>query len=408
MDPNENGMPQPDFSESDSDFESICDENASKSSVCNSAILPKVKGSISQPDLFSLSKSCNPDTTFLSTTPTGIQYDIDNPIYQTKSCTLYIGRRNGHYYALKTSPSSRILIHEWEVFKEIGKYPTIIEAIDLIKIQTSSSIPKPVFPKSPFSSSYFLQLDYAFGGSISNTLQYFDFQEAWKVLAHISSALNHMHQNGYIHLDVSPSNILICNNKQSYDICSCQDYVRNVIYKLADFGTVIKEGNFQSFNEGSGPYVSPEALQYPNSIYPVSYPADIWSLGAVMFEIVTHKKMPRDSERYRAIRRGDINLSEIIPEEFEIIIQMLSVDPSMRPTAEQITQLPIVKDILEKLETQLEFDNEHSNLSDDIDDDSNESSLHNNLVNVSAKKKNRHKRLSDDGIIARRKSFDRI
>lgn len=394
------GIPQPDISESDSDFESICDDRTSRSPACNSDTLLKVVESISQPDLFSLSKSCNPDRTFLSTTSNGIEYDEDNPIYKTKTCTLYLGRRNDHYYALKTTSFARRLIHEWEIYKEIGRHPTIIEAYDFFKLQPSTNMLNLIFNKSLCTSKYFLQLDYAFGGSIQHSLNFFDSKDAWKVLAHISAALSHIHQKGYIHLDVSPSNILICYNKQLYDICY-SDYINDVTYKLTDFGTVIKEGNFENFCEGAGPYASPESIQYPHSTYPVSYPTDIWSLGAVMFEIVTHTRMPRDSEKYCAIRKGEIDLSEIVPEEFKIVAQMLNPNPSLRPTADQIIQLPIVKEILDEMESKLDqsFNDEDISL--------NKSSMHNALIYVE-RKKNIQKILSDDELIIRRKSFDRI
>lgn len=401
-------MPVPDMSDDDSDFESISNNNNASTTVCNSAIIPRFKGSISQPDLFSLAKSCNPDETFMSMTSTGIEYDNNNPIYKTKTCTLFIGRRNGHYYALKTSPFPRRLIHEWEIYKEIGKYPTIIEAVDLIIDQSSSPNHNSILSKKKLSPKYFLQLDYAFGGSISNSLQFFDSHDAWRVLAHVSSALNHMHQNGFIHLDISPANILICQNKQRFNICSSESYVKNVTYKLADFGTVIKEGYYGAFCEGSGPYVSPEALQYPHSVYPVSYPTDIWSLGAVMFEIVTHTKMPRDAERYTAIRRGELDLSGIIPEEFEIILHMLNVNPSMRPTAEQIVELPIVKEILEETESRLNLTEESYSEDDEKDATQKETDDQQNLYQTSARIKNRYKRLSDDNFLIRRESFDRI
>ena len=62
----------------------------------------------------------------------------------------------------------------------------------------------------------------------------------------------------------------------------------------------LKEGSFNKFCEGTGPYVSPEALKCPYTDVQISSKTDIWSFGAVMFEIVTHKKMPRDSEKYRS------------------------------------------------------------------------------------------------------------
>lgn len=358
-------IPVPDFSDDSDDLSDSCNTNivAPPNIVHNfgqcsntlSAKIPKVHESANRFELFSLAQSCDPDSTFSFVTPTGIEYDKDHPIYKTKSCTLYIGRRSNLYYALKTSQASNILMHEWENYNKIGKFPTIINAVDFIEEKAPKT--------SKQQSKHYLQLEYAFGGAITNIIQFIDFREAWKILAHIAAALNHIHKKGFIHLDISPSNILQCNSfssntytqntEDNFDSDDEDPTNTDYIYKLADFGTVLKEGCFDTFCEGAGPYVSPEALQWPHSDYPVSYPTDIWSLGAVMFEIVTHKKMPRDAERYDAIRRGQIDLSALIPEEFEIVRQMLRVDPSLRPTAEQLIQLPKVKDILQSLEENL-------------------------------------------------------
>lgn len=364
-------IPVPDFDEeSDEDFSDTCnaiDAPEPLSEQCGStfsAKVARVHDKFHPFELFCLSRSCNPDTTFSSKTSNGIEYDIDHPIYKTKSCTLFLGRRQNDYYALKTSQASNILMREWENYTAIGKYPTIINAVNILK-ETN---------KGSFCSitNYYLQLEYAFGGSISNYIKLIDYKEAWKVLAHISSALDYIHKKGFIHLDISPSNILKCyinrpvndDSKSSFDVEE-KIFERSSLYKLADFGTVIKEGCCHNFCEGAGPYVSPEALKWPNSGNPITSKTDIWSLGAVMFEIVTHKKIPRDAKRYDDIRAGRIDLTPLIPEEFEIIKQMLRADPSARPSAEQLMQLPKVKDILQSLEEDLNFNEEINKLKED-------------------------------------------
>lgn len=359
-------IPVPDFSDESDDFSDTCNtvdipDQISDHGIYSttfSAKIPKVHESFNPFELFSLEQSCDPNTSFSETTTTGIDYDIDHPIYKTQSCTLYIGRCDNKYYALKTSQSSNILNREWKNYSAIGKFPTIINAINLIKETDHNLLCS--------KANYYLQLEYAFGGSIANFIQFINHREAWRILAHISSALDHIHKSGFIHLDISPSNILQCYYNKSIEISQNTEndfdkdeeivIEKNSLYKLADFGTVIKEGCYGNFCEGAGPYVSPEALKWPNSEFPVTSKTDIWSLGAVMFEIVTHKKMPRDSKRYDAIRSGTLDLSAIIPEEFDIIKQMLEVDPSMRPSAEQLMQLPKVKDILQSLEEDLAFD----------------------------------------------------
>lgn len=307
-------FPLPDFGDEDDDF-----------------TLPEP--SITRQEFFSLSNRCDPETTFSATSATGIQFDIDNPIYQTKTSVIYIGMANNVFYALKTTHSASILQVEHENFQKIGEFPTIIKAFDFWMEQ---------------NQSLFLQLEYANGGSIANSLLYFTDEDVWQLLAHISAALHHIHQLGYIHLDISPSNILqfIESNK-------------TIIYKLTDFGTLIADGTYKQFCEGAGPYVSPEAIKWPHSNHPVSFPTDIWSFGAVLFEIVTEIRFPRDPAGFDAIHNGTYDLS-IIPEKFNFIRSMLNINPSLRPTAYDLMEIPKVKEILNMLtdkSVQVHFDN---------------------------------------------------
>jgi serine/threonine protein kinase len=84
-------------------------------------------------------------------------------------------------------------------------------------------------------------------------------------------------------------------------------------------------------------------------MYPVSYATDIWSFGAVMFEVLFHQPMPTDPIGYDAIRNGTFDLSRI-PEEFGIVRDMLNPNPNLRPTADHILQMNEVREALVVLE----------------------------------------------------------
>jgi serine/threonine protein kinase len=98
-------------------------------------------------------------------------------------------------------------------------------------------------------------------------------QEAFirKLIYQLFSAIIYLHNMGIIHRDIKPENILIT---QTGDI------------KVSDFGLsfVVDSIRFspQSY-VGTENYMSPEMIQKK----PYSYPTDVWSLGCVIFEILT-------------------------------------------------------------------------------------------------------------------------
>lgn len=140
-----------------------------------------------------------------------------------------------------------------------------------------------------------------------------------------------------MHLDVSPANILRCKTNVGD------------VFKLCDLGTTLPVGKFEEDCEGAGPYVSPEALRFPNLGVPVGCPTDIFSFGIVMMEVLTHKAAPRSYPKYDDLRNGKFDLS-IIPDEFAIVRDMLNPNPDKRPTAEYLVNLPFLQKEIERLE----------------------------------------------------------
>jgi serine/threonine protein kinase len=148
--------------------------------------------------------------------------------------------------------------------------------------------------------------------------------ECWTLIAMVGAALSHIHRLGFIHLDVSTSNIFRDGPK----------------FKLGDFGTLRPAGKFRLGDEGAGPYASPEVLNWVDG---VSTPADIFSFGICLLEAASGSYAPRGGDRrYRAVRDGTLKLgSEDYPCAFsssfvDIVNAMLQQDPMNRPTAVQL------------------------------------------------------------------------
>ena len=265
--------------------------------------------------------------TFNELTSRNLKYDSNHPVYSNKSCSVFISRNTFNpptYYALKTSSYVKRIRHEFDVYQLIGHHPSIITCYDTWMQKGIA----------------FLQLELSPNGSIRKNLFTFSNNQIWKLFSHIIFAIEKLHSIEYMHLDISPSNILqFKHSDDSFEI-----------YKLTDFGTATKFSNFDEDCEGAGPYVSPEALFFPNTDFEVGSPTDIFSFGIVMMEIVTKKLAPRKGDGYQALRNGNYNFTNLkIPDEFSFIISMLNPNPNKRPTAKQLVSMEKVQDEIKKL-----------------------------------------------------------
>lgn len=100
--------------------------------------------------------------------------------------------------------------------------------------------------------------------------------------------MKHIHDSGFIHLDLKPANILI--NFEG-------------VLKIGDFGMAVPwpappgiEG------EGDREYIGPEILlgQYDK-------PADIFALGLIMLEIAGNVMLPDNGSSWQRLRTGDMS-----------------------------------------------------------------------------------------------------
>ncbi len=127
---------------------------------------------------------------------------------------------------------------------------------------------------------YFLMMEYVDGVNLRQAMRAGRFSppEALSVVPTICEALQYAHEQGILHRDIKPENILL-------------DTRGNV--KIADFGIakLVGEdtmGNVTLTNTGSAlgtpHYMAPEQLENPSE---VDHRADIYSLGVVLYEMLT-------------------------------------------------------------------------------------------------------------------------
>jgi len=89
----------------------------------------------------------------------------------------------------------------------------------------------------------------------------------------IATALNGMHQRGYVHCDIKPNNILISDSGS---------------IKIIDLGQSCKIGAIKSRIQGTPDYIAPEQVHKQH----LSHRTDIFNFGATMYWALTGKNVP--------------------------------------------------------------------------------------------------------------------
>jgi len=107
--------------------------------------------------------------------------------------------------------------------------------------------------------------------------KYFEESDARPIFSQIARALFYLHSLNILHRDVKPENILIS---------SIPDHTGQVVAKLLDFGLSKNAGNGSAAKTfvGTPCYVAPEVEYTSKGLGGTySFPADCWSLGAVLY-----------------------------------------------------------------------------------------------------------------------------
>jgi eukaryotic-like serine/threonine-protein kinase len=117
-----------------------------------------------------------------------------------------------------------------------------------------------------------------------------------QILIDVAEALEHMHQNGYMHLDFKPENILVTQNAS----------IRIVDFDLAQ-PIPEKPTKFTKKNPGTPAYMAPEQLQGQ----PLSHHVDIFSFGVMAYELLTSQK-PFPAETPAEILRRQLDRTEFV------------------------------------------------------------------------------------------------
>ena len=124
----------------------------------------------------------------------------------------------------------------------------------------------------------------------------------WDIIFQMLCGVLHLHEIGYLHLDIKPENFLVDLNGNIY---------------LSDFGLSQKKKDLYLLNdisEGDIIYLSPEIFNRKNNSE-IDEKSDIFSLGMSILELMSKVNLPKNGDLWRLMRKKEFNLS-MLPKEF--------------------------------------------------------------------------------------------
>jgi len=165
--------------------------------------------------------------------------------------------------------------------------------------------------------------------------------------AHVAAALQYMGNEGWVHLDVKPDNIVMGVPPRLIDLS-----IARSLERAARLRSPI----------GTDPYMAPEQCAPKDHPGEVGTPADVWGLGATLYRGVAGRRpFPRPDEardsddpalRFPQIAEAPVPLPDGFPGELaELLARTLAKRPEDRPTAgELVMELePLVDELPRKL-----------------------------------------------------------
>ncbi|WP_190822889.1 serine/threonine-protein kinase [Saccharopolyspora pogona] len=144
----------------------------------------------------------------------------------------------------------------------------------------------------------------------------------------LASVLAHVHDNGIVHRDVKPSNVLISNDGKTFLTDFGISRLADAVARMTSSGIIV----------GTATYMAPEQVSGGD----VGHPVDVYALGLVLLECVTGKvEYPgagAESAVARLVRAPEVPIG--IPAHLHrALLAMTAAGPERRPTAAQSADL---------------------------------------------------------------------
>jgi eukaryotic-like serine/threonine-protein kinase len=155
----------------------------------------------------------------------------------------------------------------------------------------------------------------------------------------LSSALHYLSEEGWVHLDVKPSNVILSGPPRLIDLSIARP---------------IEAARRLTSPAGTDRYMAPEQCDAP-SFGRIGHHTDMWGLGVTLYEALARRRPFPDAPpgasgaaRYPQLSLAPEPLPRDVPSVLaEVVLRALSRDPGGRPTAAELA------DVLEPIDAAL-------------------------------------------------------
>jgi serine/threonine protein kinase len=176
-----------------------------------------------------------------------------------------------------------------------------------------------------------LVLEHLEGPRLSRVIRKQGFLEPEQLLPlglQLASALHYLQEEGVVHLDVKPSNVILGAPARLIDLSIARplDELAAITHRI-----------------GTDAYMAPEQCE-PERLGPMRSATDVWGMGATLFHGAVGRRPFREGsrdgsreERFPQLREEPAPLPPSLdPEAAELIAACLALAPEQRPTAAEV------------------------------------------------------------------------
>ncbi|CAD8179415.1 unnamed protein product [Paramecium pentaurelia] len=225
------------------------------------------------------------------------------------------------YYACKCLDKAQVneQIGRQGLFEEIQamvalKHPNIAELLEVYEGDVS----------------YYMVMQY-YDLEFTDILKELNIQDIHIIFKQLVTAVNLMHEKGYMHRDLKPENIMFSDS--IYQL------------KLIDFGLTTKSSGRSKC--GTPGYVAPEILNLDTKINEYNEKCDIFSLGVIFYKMLTQNDLFQGANHEEILENNArcntnfelLNGNQKIPKQaIHLLKMMLQIDPTLRIDSKDILQ----------------------------------------------------------------------